>query len=69
MKKALLVTLLASSTLLNGCLALSLGSGDKREVQNPTVGQQLIDLKTAKDNGAITEEEYQQQKTKLLNGK
>jgi len=30
------------------------------------VGQQLIDLKKAKDAGAITDEEYQAQKAKLL---
>ena len=34
--------------------------------QNPTVGQQLIDLQKAKDAGAITDTEYQAQKAKLL---
>jgi hypothetical protein len=32
----------------------------------PTRGQQLIDLKKARDQGAITEDEYQAQKKKLL---
>jgi hypothetical protein len=32
----------------------------------PTRGQQLIDLKKARDQGAITEDEYQSQKRKLL---
>jgi hypothetical protein len=36
---------------------------------SPTIGQQLIDLKKAKDSGAITEAEYEAEKAKLLNGK
>lgn len=40
-----------------------------QEMIEPTIGQQLIDLKKAKDAGAITEEEYEAEKTKLLNGK
>jgi hypothetical protein len=36
---------------------------------SPTIGQQLIDLKKAKDSSAITEEEYEAEKAKLLNGK
>jgi hypothetical protein len=39
---------------------------DGSEVQNPTLGQQLIDLKKAKDAGAITDAEYEAQKAKLL---
>jgi hypothetical protein len=35
----------------------------------PTVGQQLIDLKKAKDSGAITEAEYEAEKAKILNQK
>jgi len=34
-----------------------------------TVGQQLVDLQKAKDTGAITDAEYQAQKTKILNEK
>jgi hypothetical protein len=71
MKKLFLSTLIALPTmlLLTGCLALQIGGGDKREAQKPTVGQQLIDLKTAKDTGAISEADYQAQKAKLLEGK
>ena len=39
---------------------------DNRQNQTSTVGQQLLDLKKAKDAGAITEVEFQAQKTKLL---
>jgi hypothetical protein len=35
----------------------------------PTIGQQLIDLKEARDTGAITDAEYEAEKAKLLNGK
>lgn len=54
--------------LLTGCLALQVG-GDKKEAQKATLGQQLIDLKSAKDTGAITDAEYQAQKAKLLRDK
>jgi hypothetical protein len=67
MKKATItILLLSTAILLNGCIGLSLGGGTKTESNPPTLGQQLIDLKTAKDNGAITEAEYQAQKAKLL---
>jgi len=42
---------------------------DNQEAQNPTIGQQLIDLQKAKDAGAITDSEYQAQKAKLLGNK
>ena len=40
-----------------------------QETVAPTIGQQLISLKEAKDAGAITEAEYEAEKAKLLNGK
>jgi hypothetical protein len=54
---------------LTGCLGLQIGGGDKHEVQYATMGQQLIDLKAAKDAGAITDAEFQIQKAKLLGNK
>jgi hypothetical protein len=54
--------------LLAGC-AITLGSGDKTVNQKATVGQQLIDLKKAKDAEAITDAEYQAQKAKALDAK
>ncbi len=71
MKKLFIPAAVALSTmlLLTGCLALQVGGGDKREAGKPTVGQQLIDLKAAKDSGAITEAEYEVQKAKLLDHK
>ena len=79
--KKLFVPLLAgftALTLLPGCLVLDL-EGRKsstttndhhpsigQQVTAPTLGQQLIDLQKAKDCGAITDAEYQAQKTALL---
>jgi len=55
---------LAFAMVLTAC-------GGGNEVVRPTVsvsvGQQLIDLKTARDNGALSEKEYQAQKAKLIN--
>ena len=71
MKKLLIPTMVALSAmvLLSGCLALQVGGGDKKEVEKATVGKQLVDLKAARDAGAITDAEYETQKAKLLTGK
>jgi hypothetical protein len=71
MKKLFIPTAVALSAmlLLTGCLAVQLGGGDKQEAHKATVGQQLTDLKAAKDAGAITESEYQAQKARLLHEK
>ena len=67
MKNLLCAAALASLLLLNGCLALQIGGGDKKQDgARPTVGQQLIDLQKAKDSGAISEADYQAQKAKVL---
>jgi hypothetical protein len=68
MKKLLIPTAVALSAMLlfTGCLVLKVGGGDKQEVEKATIGQQLSDLKTARDAGAITDAEYETQKAKLL---
>ena len=55
---------LVAATLLSGCVAAS----DKsyHDDVRPTLGQQLIDLKRAKDAGAITDEQYEAQRAKLM---
>ena len=70
MKKLLISTVVALSAalLFTGCVA-SVGSGTRSETHNPTLGQQLMDLQKARDSGAITQEEYQTQKAKLLEHK
>ncbi|HEY4414301.1 MAG TPA: SHOCT domain-containing protein [Verrucomicrobiae bacterium] len=57
----------ATATLLTGCIGLQVGGGAKSEAQKPSLGQQLIDLKNAKDAHAITDAEYEAEKAKLLN--
>jgi hypothetical protein len=69
--KKLFISLLAglsAMTLLVGC-ETHLGGGTTNRIEQPTVGQQLIDLQKAKEAGAITDTEYQAQKAKLLNSK
>lgn len=73
MKKILTPSIISlmAMTLLAGCDVepkLSLGGGTKSYVYKPTIGQQLVDLKRARDSGAITDQEYQAQKTRILQG-
>lgn len=51
-------------TLLTGC-----GSSAKVETPPASVGQQLQDLEKARNDGLLTEAEYQQQRKKILEGK
>lgn len=51
-------------TLLSGC-AWSIG-GESTAHGQPTRGQELIDLKKALDQGAITPEQYEAQKAKIM---
>ena len=60
-------TLTATFALISGLLSGCAWSiGEHKEHSLPTRGQELIDLKKARDNGAITEEEYQAQKQRVL---
>jgi len=59
---------LYAATLLTGC-ETHLGGGTSNRIEQPTLGQQLIDLQRAKEAGAINDPEYQAQKAKLLNSK
>ena len=59
MKKLLYV---ASIALLAGC-----SSTEVIRTLDVTVGQQLIDLKKARDNGALSASEYDSQRRKLIN--
>ena len=64
MKKAIVIIVLAFFFVtLVGCIGIQGGSDQGRA--EPTLGQQLIDLKKAKDEGAITHEEYKEFKEKL----
>jgi hypothetical protein len=53
-------------SLLSGC-AWSIGGQKEAAVTaRPTAGQELVDLKKARDQGAITEEEYQAKKQRIM---
>jgi hypothetical protein len=52
-------------------MALALGGCGGSEVVrsvNVSVGQQLIDLKKARDSGALSAREYESQKAQLIKG-
>lgn len=61
------IRLIALSGLIaiacQGCMVLS---SDGVTRPQPTVGQQLIDLKAAYDKGAINADEYERKKADLL---
>ena len=61
-----LMAVLVTAGLLSGCVAAIGNSDGKKQTSGVTLGQQLIDLQTAKSVGAITDAEYQAQKAKLL---
>jgi Short C-terminal domain len=59
---------IVSAPLLSGCGGG--GAESSTAIHNTTVskGQALIDLKNARDSGAISEAEYQRERQKILNG-
>jgi outer membrane biogenesis lipoprotein LolB len=68
-RNAFFILVIASAiAFLTGC-SWSVGGGPKTANVLPTTGQQLVDLKKAKDSGAITDAEYDAQKAKLLGNK
>jgi len=57
----LLVIIFITTTV--SCIAV--GSGEKKVKQQPTLGQELLDLKKARDEGAISDQEYDEMKETL----
>jgi hypothetical protein len=69
-RRILALAAAAGLTLLaSGCLSISIGGGSSSESEKPTTSEQLADLKKARASGAITEEQYQTQRTKILQNK
>ncbi len=65
-----LVLLALSGILIVGITACGGGGAEvQSHVTTTTVGQQLIDLKKAYDSGAMTQQEYEQQRKKILDQK
>ena len=63
MKRALLL-LIGAGLLSTGC-AIQIGNRHP-EASGGTLGQQLVDLKKAKDAGVISDAEYETKRKKLL---
>ena len=64
MKKIISILLvLALLTTMVSCIAV--GSGSKKVDHRPTLGQQLVDLKKARDEGAVSAQEYAELREKL----
>jgi hypothetical protein len=64
MKRMISVLLvLTLFTTMASCIAV--GSGGKKVENQTTLGQQLIDLKNARDEGALSAQEYEELREKL----
>ena len=64
MRKIICILLmLALLTTMVSCIAV--GAGGKKVENQPTIGQQLIDLKKARDEDAISKQEYAELREKL----
>jgi hypothetical protein len=58
-----IILIILLMTSLTSCIAV--GKGSEEINHHPTLGQQLIDLQKAKDEGAITQKEYDELKAKI----
>lgn len=58
--------LLAVPLVLAACGGGGASLDSTSEVRTTTTGQELLDLKAARDAGAITEDEYEDQRRKIL---
>ena len=63
MVAVILALLLATSVVGDG------GAELKSEVRTITTGQELLDLMTALDSGAMTQQEYEAQRKRVLEGR
>lgn len=64
-KKTLLVVVLLSSVSLMGCVVGNTTTGHYH--RSTTLGQELCDLKGAHKQGVVTDDEFEQAKSMLLN--
>jgi hypothetical protein len=58
---------LATILLAGGMLAACSSTEVVAPTMNVSIGQQLIDLKKARDSGAISQAEWDQQKQRIIN--
>lgn len=64
-RRCAVVGALAAVAAAGGCIGV--GGSDRTYVHRPTVGQELTDLKHARDAGAIDDAEYGRLKAELMN--
>jgi len=57
--------LLVIALLITMVSCIAVGSGGKKVENQPTLGQQLIDLKNARDEGAVSNQDYADLREKL----
>ena len=62
-KAAVMIVLAVFFATMIGCIGIQ--GGSEHGKAEPTLGQQLIDLKKARDEGAITHEEFKEFKESL----
>jgi PBP1b-binding outer membrane lipoprotein LpoB len=64
------ILLLCGAVLFSGCISISGGERTVKETPatTTTLGQRLMDLKAEYDRGAISEQEYNQRRQRLLQG-
>ncbi|HVR85577.1 MAG TPA: hypothetical protein VMU54_14770 [Planctomycetota bacterium] len=66
LRRAILALGLSGFLMLASGCAFSIGGGNTEEVQLKTWGQQLLDLKKALDEGALTQQEFENAKRKVI---
>lgn len=68
MQRIVTASLLVATLTLGGCVFAPGGDGDwdDDDRDQPTIGQQLIDLDRARDNGLITDAEFERTKQDIL---
>ena len=64
--KKICTTLTLAIILMTTVSCIGIHDGSEPPKTSPTLGQELIDLKKAKDGGAITYEEYRELKARLM---
>jgi hypothetical protein len=68
MKKACIVLAALAAAGSSGCAWGILNRGSIAHSRNTTIGQELIDLKEAKEKGALSDEEYTKVKKAVMEG-
>ena len=64
--RSLLIVLLPAAGLGAAALACGCGSSAKLENRSTTTGQELKDLESARNQGLLTEDEYQKKRRAIL---